>query len=63
MASVPRLRGDKEPEYITGQPPSLLDLPTGCRFAERCPRGSSIATGAGLFTRIGDRLVKCWLYA
>src|SRR5512136_3389322 len=24
MASVPRLRGDKEPEFITGQPPSLL---------------------------------------
>ncbi len=36
MASVPRLRGDTEPEFITGQPPSLLDPPTGCRFADRC---------------------------
>jgi oligopeptide/dipeptide ABC transporter ATP-binding protein len=22
---------------ITGQPPALWDLPTGCRFAARCP--------------------------
>ena len=38
MASVPRLRGDAEPDFITGQPPSLIKPPTGCRFAARCPR-------------------------
>src|SRR5512144_1866249 len=27
MASVPRLHGDKEPEFIVGQPPSLLNPP------------------------------------
>ncbi|MGD8738403.1 MAG: ABC transporter ATP-binding protein, partial [Anaerolineae bacterium] len=37
MASVPRLRGEQEPDFITGQPPSLLDPPGGCRFADRCP--------------------------
>ena len=37
MASVPRLRGNQEPEFITGQPPSLINPPTGCRFAARCP--------------------------
>jgi peptide/nickel transport system ATP-binding protein len=35
MASVPRLHGTREPEFITGRPPSLIDLPTGCRFADR----------------------------
>ncbi|MFN2121160.1 MAG: ABC transporter ATP-binding protein, partial [Anaerolineales bacterium] len=35
MASVPRLHGTQEPEFITGQPPSLIDLPKGCRFADR----------------------------
>ena len=29
MASVPRLRGDKEPEFITGQPPSLYQPAAG----------------------------------
>lgn len=38
MASVPRLKQVRQPEFIPGQPPSLLDIPTGCRFAERCPQ-------------------------
>src|SRR5512142_1680275 len=37
MASVPRLRSDSDPMFITGQPPSLIDLPSGCRFKTRCP--------------------------
>ncbi|NLF14519.1 MAG: ABC transporter ATP-binding protein [Anaerolineaceae bacterium] len=37
MASVPKLRADQEPDFITGQPPSLLNPPTGCRFKDRCP--------------------------
>src|SRR5512141_493008 len=36
MASVPTLRETKELEFITGQPPSLINPPTGCRFAARC---------------------------
>jgi oligopeptide/dipeptide ABC transporter ATP-binding protein len=37
--SVPKLHSTGERLHtIEGQPPSLLDLPTGCRFAERCPR-------------------------
>ena len=37
MASVPRLRSDSDPMFITGQPPSLLKPPKGCRFSARCP--------------------------
>src|SRR5262249_3249592 len=39
MRSVPRLdqpRGTRL-ETIEGLPPNLLDPPTGCRFAARCP--------------------------
>ncbi len=62
MDSVPRLRGTKEPDFIVGQPPSLLNPPTGCRFAERCPRRfSACVQEPPVFTR-NDRLVKCWLY-
>ena len=62
MASVPRLRGDKEPEFITGQPPSLIGLPPGCRFAPRCP--SRFEQCEQDPPMVGTRRqVKCWLYA
>ncbi|MDX1600292.1 MAG: ABC transporter ATP-binding protein [Anaerolineales bacterium] len=63
MASVPKLRGDVEPEFITGRPPSLLDPPKGCRFADRCPfRFERCDVDPPLMEKDG-RLVKCWLYA
>jgi oligopeptide/dipeptide ABC transporter ATP-binding protein len=38
IASVPKMTGAVERLYtIEGQPPSLMDLPIGCRFASRCP--------------------------
>ncbi len=38
IRSVPRLdRKDDRLYSIEGQPPSLLNLPPGCRFAPRCP--------------------------
>ena len=62
MASVPRLRETVEPEFIIGQPPSLIDPPKGCRFAARCPyRFEKCKQDPPLFN-ISDRLVKCWLY-
>jgi peptide/nickel transport system ATP-binding protein len=62
MASVPRLRGDKEPEFITGQPPSLIALPPRCRFAPRCPfRFEKCELDPPEYMRDG-RMVKCWLY-
>ncbi len=62
MDSVPRLRGGKEPEFISGQPPSLLNPPTGCRFAARCPRRfEKCAQEPPVYKRDG-RIVKCWLY-
>ncbi|MTI95814.1 MAG: ABC transporter ATP-binding protein [Firmicutes bacterium] len=62
MASVPTLRQDKKPDFITGQPPSLLTPPAGCRFAVRCPqRFERCAEEPPLFAHEND-LVKCWLY-
>jgi len=38
IASVPKMAGTIDRLYtIEGQPPSLMDLPAGCRFAPRCP--------------------------
>jgi oligopeptide/dipeptide ABC transporter ATP-binding protein len=62
MASVPRLRSDSDPMFITGQPPSLINLPKGCRFAARCPfRFDKCDQEPPVFSRNG-RKVKCWLY-
>jgi peptide/nickel transport system ATP-binding protein len=63
MASVPRLRETVDPEFISGQPPSLLNPPTGCRFAARCPaRFERCDEDPPMLTVEGDRQVKCWLY-
>jgi len=63
MASVPRLHGTKEPEFITGQPPSLIDLPKGCRFADRCPARFEKCVNDPPTIEKDGRKVKCWLYA
>lgn len=62
MASVPRLRGEKELDFISGQPPSLIDLPTGCRFASRCPFNFEKCVEDPPMVEREGRKVKCWLH-
>lgn len=65
MASVPKLRGEEELEFIVGKPPSLIgiDKVPGCRFAPRCPRKMPICEKQDPpVYPLGDDLVKCWLY-
>jgi peptide/nickel transport system ATP-binding protein len=62
MASVPRLRGDREPDFITGQPPSLLAPPTGCRFAARCPYRFERCAEEPPMVGQNRTKVKCWLH-
>jgi len=63
MASVPRLRSDSDPMFITGQPPSLIDLPKGCRFAARCPFRMEKCSEEPPVIQKDNSKVKCWLYA
>jgi peptide/nickel transport system ATP-binding protein len=63
MASVPRLRADADPIFITGQPPSLVALPSGCRFAPRCPSRFEKCTQDPLTVDKGGRRIKCWLFS
>ena len=62
MASVPRLRSDSDPIFITGQPPSLVNLPRGCRFAARCPFRFERCSEEPPVVQKGRRKVKCWLH-
>jgi len=63
MDSVPRLRSEADPIFITGQPPSLVNLPKGCRFAARCPFRFEKCDEEPPVIEQGNRKVKCWLHA
>jgi len=62
LAAVPRLYEKQALEFIPGRPPSLLNPPAGCRFADRCPsRFDRCAEEPPTFS-VDGHLVKCWLY-
>jgi peptide/nickel transport system ATP-binding protein len=64
IASIPRLREDKEPEFLPGNPPGLINPPKGCRFASRCPyRFEKCSEAPGLVWINGNHYVKCHLYS
>jgi oligopeptide/dipeptide ABC transporter ATP-binding protein len=63
MASVPTLHEDRELSFIPGQPPSLINPPTGCRFKDRCPmRFEKCDEAPPMFDTDDGRKVRCWLH-
>jgi oligopeptide/dipeptide ABC transporter ATP-binding protein len=63
MTSVPRLRSGNKPEFIPGQPPSLIDPDGACRFAPRCPlRFQRCQEEPPMVEVEPGRWVRCWLY-
>lgn len=63
MASVPTLREDKDLQFIPGQPPSLINPPTGCRFAARCEKRFDKCSMEPDTTRLENgATVQCWLF-
>jgi oligopeptide/dipeptide ABC transporter ATP-binding protein len=61
--SVPRLdRKDERLYSIEGQPPSLMNLPPGCRFCDRCPGALDICSKQEPTEKeIGNNhTVSCW---
>lgn len=71
LSSVPRVDGVREDRLrtIPGQPPSLINLPSGCSFRARCAYASLVADNACATTMpdlqdAGDgHLVRCHLDA
>jgi len=69
IGSVPVLgRITDELATIPGVVPNLMDVPAGCRFADRCeervPAGLEICTSEepDLFAVGDDHVARCWLY-
>jgi oligopeptide/dipeptide ABC transporter ATP-binding protein len=67
LGSIPRLDREKPEKLasIAGAPPSLINLPQGCKFRPRCPHAFSKCTEhPPLENRVGDsppHLDRCWL--
>ncbi|MBU2515401.1 ABC transporter ATP-binding protein [bacterium] len=69
LASIPKLSKplpeDRMLETIQGTVPSLLDLPSGCSFFDRCPKALERCKSESppLVHKSETRYVRCWLHA
>jgi peptide/nickel transport system ATP-binding protein len=63
LASIPRLTEDVAPQFITGVPPEMTALPTGCYFQPRCHLALErcLAEPPPVFRQDTGRVIKCWL--
>jgi oligopeptide/dipeptide ABC transporter ATP-binding protein len=67
LGSIPRLDREKQRRLpsIPGSPPSLIDLPEGCKFRPRCPHAFEKCTDEpALENRLQsgtNHLDRCWL--
>jgi len=62
LRSVPSLE-TKEVAPPSGEVPSLINLPKGCRYHPRCPFVMAICKEEDpKLRRVGDVLVACWLF-
>lgn len=61
LESIPTLRGEK-PKFIPGDPPSLLEPKSECRFIDRCPLAFEKCKKDPPNFTTNSGYVKCWLY-
>ncbi len=61
LESIPTLKGNI-PKYIKGNPPSLLEPATQCRFIERCPLAIDKCKMVPPKFKTDTGYVRCWLY-
>ncbi|NJK77870.1 MAG: ABC transporter ATP-binding protein [Nanoarchaeota archaeon] len=61
LESIPTLTGNI-PKYIKGNPPSLLEPATQCRFIERCPLAVEKCKTIPPKFKTDTGYVRCWLY-
>ena len=61
LESMPTLNGNT-PKYIPGIPPSLLDVPSACRFIDRCPEAIEKCKELPPKFKTKTGYVRCWLY-
>ena len=62
MTSFPSIKGEKRPlATLPGEPPNLIEPPTGCRFHPRCPYATDICRREEPpIVRRGGHWAACW---
>ena len=62
MSAFPSVSGEKrELASLDGEPPNLLDPPSGCRFHPRCPYATEeCGTTVPPEVRVGEHWAYCW---
>ncbi|MDV2989229.1 MAG: ABC transporter ATP-binding protein [Dehalogenimonas sp.] len=60
LASIPRLGSTDRPEFISGTPPRMIQLPDGCYFRPRCPMADESCVVHPVIKRFADgRQIRC----
>jgi peptide/nickel transport system ATP-binding protein len=62
LKSVPTMKGIPNLISLKGEPPSLSDIPPGCRFYERCPKAMDKCKKNPPMIKTESGYVLCWLY-
>ena len=62
LKAVPKMKGDVNLISLKGDPPSLSDIPAGCRFYERCPKAMDKCKREPPKIKTESGHVLCWLY-
>ena len=62
LQSIPSLRENKKPQYIKGNPPTLINPFQGCRFYDRCPYAMEKCKKDPPKFKTESGYVQCWLY-
>ncbi len=62
MSAFPSVTGEKHDlATLPGEPPNLLDPPTGCRFHPRCPYATAeCMSEEPPIVRVGEHWAACW---
>ena len=62
LNSTPKLKTESKVTVLQGSPPSMINLPDGCKFYERCPHAMDKCKKIPPKINTKSGYVSCWLY-
>lgn len=63
LESIPKIGESEQKTPLKGNPPSLVDPPSGCRFYDRCPHAMEKCKKDPPKIDTSSGFVSCWLYS